>query len=62
MKMIKVFIIHNEFEGDEPLYFRMDEPVTLTNYMINNIDLNEKREFELKEITQEEFDALDNGD
>jgi len=60
--MKKVLIIHDEFEGAGPLYFDLGDPKIpkiLVNYLIDNVELNSIREFELKEITKEEFDALE---
>lgn len=57
---ILAFGIKDEFEGDSPLYFDLENEIeTLVNYLKDNIDINEEKTFFLKKMTMSEFKALE---
>jgi hypothetical protein len=60
--MRTVFQIEMEYEGDGPLCFDLNNPETpsiLVNYLKDNIDRDEKREFTIVEMTEEAFENLE---
>lgn len=51
--------IENEFEGDSTLWFDLNDPGRLVNYLKDNIEHNANRIFLIKEFTEIEIAELD---
>lgn len=54
-----MFGIDKEWEGDSTLWFSLDEPQKLVDYVRDNIDENVKHEFVLKKMTAQEIAELE---
>jgi hypothetical protein len=59
MKKILVFGIENEFEGIGTLYFDLNEPQRIADYIKSNIEHGQKYEFIVKEMDEAEFKDLE---
>lgn len=59
MKQIKVIRIEEEHEDGGPLVFKLDDKELWSNYIMDNIELGEIKKFQLKTITQDEWDKLE---
>lgn len=51
--------IAEEHETGGPLWFDLQEPSLLIDYLQRNVELDEPRQFTLKEFSKEEFTQLD---
>lgn len=56
---IFVFGIEEEYEGIGTLWFDLNKPEILANYLKDNIKLEENRVFKIARMTKKEFEDLE---
>lgn len=62
MEKVKVISLIGEFGGDGDLWFDISDPATpqrLFDYIVSNMEENQKYEFEVGEVSKEDFDSDD---
>jgi hypothetical protein len=58
-KMKTVIGIENEFEGNQTLWLDLANPEMLAAYIKHNLERGDKYVIEVKEMSEEEFGALE---
>jgi len=58
-KKILCFGIEKEHEGENTMWFDLENPQVIADYLRHNVERGEERTFTLKELTNEEYANLD---